>query len=106
MLNPVDLYYTFDDSVVKQRRYGSVHPALSPGSDLTLRPAPPSAEIAGTVRSFIHGGSILDQSRPCIGKTSDKMRGFLAGQDLVGIRRTTDAPTGRVTADDRYRKNY
>jgi len=34
MLNPVDLYHTFDDSVVKQRRYGSVHPALSAGSDL------------------------------------------------------------------------
>src|SRR5258705_12779340 len=98
MLNPVDLYHTFDDCVVKQRCYGCVHPALSPGSDLTLRPAPPSAEIAGTVRSFMHGGSILEQSRPCHRKNFRKVRGFLAGQDLAGIRRTTDAPTGRVTA--------
>src|SRR5258708_19022007 len=98
MLNPVDLYYTFDDSVVKQRRYGSVHPALSAGSDLTLRPAPPSAEIAGTVRSFMHGGSIIDQSRPCHRKNFRKVRRVLAGQDFAGIRRTTDAPTGRVTA--------
>jgi hypothetical protein len=98
MLNPVDLYHTFDDSVVKQRRYGSVHPALSAGSDLTLRPALPSAEIAGTVRSFMHGRSVLDRSRPCHRKNFRKVRGFLAGQDLAGIQRTTDAPTGRVTA--------
>jgi hypothetical protein len=61
-------------------------------------------EIAGTVRSFMHDGSILDQSRPAIGKTSEKCKIFwpgriwLAYEELLMLRQGESQRNSGMTA--------
>jgi hypothetical protein len=63
-------------------------------------PGTTSAEIAGSVRSFISGGSVPVKSCSCHRNTFRKMREGLIWQDLAGIRRATDRPPRRVTAGE------